>query len=119
MKVYLNIFLVKKARDIFINYPTEFVVHQIDESSEIYVTLFESHQEQSANSAKLLLPSSINSKADLEQALNHLINELTIESPGSYISIAILGTKFNHQYGKSITEQIKSLQINSSFINFL
>ncbi len=34
-------------------------------------------------------------------------------------SIAILGTKFNHQYGKSITEQIKSLQLSGSFIKFL
>ncbi len=109
----------KKARDIFINYPTEFVIHQIDEASEIYVTLFESHQEQSANSAKLSLPPSINSKADLEQAFNQIINELTIKSPGSYINIGILSSKFNHEYGKSITKQIKSLQLSGNFIKFL
>ncbi|WP_016866833.1 MULTISPECIES: NYN domain-containing protein [Fischerella] len=31
----------KRARDIFINYPNEFVIHQIDEKSELYVALFE------------------------------------------------------------------------------
>ncbi|MGI8500571.1 MAG: NYN domain-containing protein, partial [Hassallia sp.] len=106
----------KKARDIFLDYPAEFVVHQMSEQSEFYVTLFEINQVQQldinnddiqqTNVASL---SSINSKTDLEQALKNIINKLTTESSNSYICIGILGSKFSQKHGKSITNQIKSL----------
>lgn len=116
----------KKARDIFINYPTEFVVHQMSEQSELYVTLFEINQVQQVDSSNddvqqtnVASLSSINSKTDLEQALKNIINNLTIQSSNSYICIGLLGGKFRQQYGKSITEQIKSLHLNDNFIKFL
>lgn len=117
----------KKARDIFIDYPAEFVVHQAPDNSELYVTLFEINQSQQINgkvehqqnnSISGVL-SSINSKADLEQSLQDIVNELTMKSHKSYINIGILNNKFQQQYGKSITEQIKTLQINGKFLKFL
>ncbi|MBW4570464.1 MAG: hypothetical protein KME31_21300 [Tolypothrix carrinoi HA7290-LM1] len=116
----------KKARDIFVNYPTEFVVHQMSEQSELYVTLFEINQVQQLDSSNddiqqtnVASLSSINSNTDLEQALKNIIKKLTTQSSNSYICIGILGSKFRQQYGKSITEQIKSLHLNDNFIKFL
>lgn len=117
----------KKARDIFIDYPAEFVVHQAPDNSELYVTLFEINQSQQVNgkvehqqnnSISGVL-SSINSKADLEQALQNIVNNLTKKSPQSHVNIGTLNSKFQQQYGKSITEQIKALQISGKFLKFL
>lgn len=117
----------KKARDIFINYPADFVIHQIDTSSELYVTLLEINQSQPIDNSNqahtgktsecLLL--SINSKADFETALKNLIKTLTIQSPKSYVNVGILASKFNQQYSKSITKQMKCLHLSGNFIKFL
>ncbi|MCV3215131.1 NYN domain-containing protein [Plectonema radiosum NIES-515] len=116
----------KKARDIFVNYPTEFVVHQMSEQSELYVTLFEINQVQQVEKSNddvqqtnvASLPY-INSKTDLEEALKNIIKKLTTQSSNSYICVGILGSKFSQQHGKSITNQIKSLHLSGTFINFL
>ena len=117
----------KKARDIFINYPSEIVVHQIDENSELYVTIFEHHQPQSENSQDNLPPqtttskvlSNINSSADLEQAIKNILTDLSNLDNQQFVDISILGSKFYQQYGQPITEQIKQLQIGGSFVKFL
>lgn len=116
----------KKARDIFVNYPSEFVVHQMSEQSELYVTLFEINQVQQVDSSNhdvqqtnVASLSSINSKTDLEEALKNIIKKLSIQSSNSYICVGILASKFSQQHGKSITEQIKSLHLSSNFIKFL
>ncbi len=113
----------KKARDIFMNYPADFAIHQVDANSELYITLFQVNQliakngKVSNNKSPLL--SKINSAADLEKALNNIFQELTIKSPSSYIDIGPLGAGFNQHYGKPITEQIKTLKLKGNFIKFL
>ena len=117
----------KKARDIFINFPADLVVHQVDAASELYLTIFEINESQPATSKDDTPPSnitspllsSINSKADLELVIKNIINELTQQSPGSYINIGNLGGTFKNQYGKPISEQMKSLQLNGTFLKFL
>ncbi|MEA5513297.1 NYN domain-containing protein [Nodularia sp. UHCC 0506] len=118
----------KKARDIFTNYPVDFAVHQVNVTSELYITLFQINQSPPINSTentllssqnKSSLLSSINSAADLEKALKAILQELTIKSPASYIDISLLGTGFNQRYGQPITEQIKSLNLNGNFLKFL
>ncbi|BAU06369.1 NYN domain-containing protein [Fischerella sp. NIES-3754] len=117
----------KRARDIFIHYPNEFVIHKIDEKSELYVALFEigdsqeldSMETMPENSVSSCLVPNIKSKTDLEEALKQIIINLTIKSPGSYVDIGTLGSKFNQQYGKPITEQMKSLRLSGGFIKFL
>ncbi len=118
----------KRARDIFINYPAEFAVHQVDTSSEIYITLFHINQSPPLNSTengslssknKSPLLSSINSAADLEKALQDILQELTIKSSASYIDISPLGVEFSQRYGERINEQIKSLKLTGNFIKFL
>jgi len=117
----------KQAREVFINYPCEFVVHQIDEKSELYITVFENHQPKGENSqdnpettiSKSKVLSTINSPAALEQAINDIITDLTKTDKKKSVDISILGSKFYQQYGKAITEQIKQLQIAGSFVKFL
>ncbi|MTJ10961.1 NYN domain-containing protein [Anabaena sp. UHCC 0204] len=113
----------KKARDVFINYPSEFVVHQIDEKSELYVTVFEHHQTKldnsQENSQTQLILSTINSPPELEQAIKNILTDLITADHQNSVDISILGSKFYQQYGKPITEQIKQLQIGGSLVKFL
>ncbi|AFY31683.1 hypothetical protein Cal7507_1211 [Calothrix sp. PCC 7507] len=117
----------KKARDIFLSYPTEFVVHQVDEVSELYIALFEINPSLLVDANVEALPISvqepllsiINSKADLEEVLKNLIKTLTIKSPISYVNVGLLSGKFNQQYGTPITQQLKCLQISGNFLKFL
>ncbi|MBE9007497.1 NYN domain-containing protein [Fortiea sp. LEGE XX443] len=108
----------KKAREIFVNYPAEFVIHQIEPDSAMYITLFEINLDKND-----VVVSSVNlplaNKVDLEHALTNIIHKLTIHSPGSYINIGLLSGEFKQEYGKPITEQIKSLQLSGNFIKFL
>ncbi len=74
----------KKVKDIFVNYPTKFAVHQMSEQSELYVTLFEINQVQQVDTSNddvqqtnVASLSRINSKTDLEQALKNIIKKLT------------------------------------------
>ncbi|MDB9372088.1 NYN domain-containing protein [Nodularia sphaerocarpa] len=110
----------KKARDIFINYPADFAIHQVDATSELYITLFQINQSPPINGKEdASLSSAINSAADLEKALKDILQELTIKSPPSYIDISLLSGGFNQRYGKPITEQIKSLKLTGNYIKFL
>ncbi|OUL19492.1 hypothetical protein BV378_33160 [Nostoc sp. RF31YmG] len=117
----------KKARDIFINYPADFVIHQIEPTSELYVTLLEVNQLPPADSTNQAPSSSnpesslldINTKADLEQALKNIIKSLNQTSSESYVNAEILASEFNKKYSKSITQQMKSLHISGTFIQFL
>ncbi|BAZ86902.1 NYN domain-containing protein [Dolichospermum compactum] len=115
----------KKAKDVFINYPSEIVIHQIDEKSELYVTIFEDHQPQSEDSQANVQAtisselSAINSAADLEQAIKNILTDLSKLDNQQFVDISILGSKFYQQYGQPITEQIKQLQISGSFVKFL
>jgi hypothetical protein len=118
----------KKDKDIFTNYPADFVLHQINEKSVVYITLFNQNQSSKSESLPVNLQintiqpellTCINSKEDLEQAIKNIMTELTVGNTNIYIDIGILGSKFRQQYGKSITEQIKELKINGKFTKFL
>ncbi|MGM3308379.1 NYN domain-containing protein [Anabaena sp. WFMT] len=117
----------KRARDIFINYPADFVIHQIDDVSELYVTVFDHNQVQAEDGQKseidknkqLQSLSGITSKQDLEKALNIILDELIEKSVHDYFDISILASKFKQKYGKTITGQIQELQISGTFIKFL
>lgn len=120
----------KKAQDIFINYPTDFVVHQPAEKSEFYLTLFQPANlptipeiqtpvQPTTSSVSSQLSSNITSKADLEQAIVKIIIALTAKSPGSYISLSNLGSEFRKQYGQPITKVMTSLQLGSKLPKIL
>ncbi|MFM2060487.1 MAG: hypothetical protein RLZZ507_157 [Cyanobacteriota bacterium] len=117
----------KRAKDIFINYPADFVIHQIDDVGELYITLFEhslvQHKEidksETVNSIKSNSLSTITSQLDLEAVLKQILEELIKESKHSNFDITVLASKFKQKYGKPITEQLKELQIGGTFVKFL
>ena len=117
----------KKVRDIFSEKPADFVVHQLSEQSEIYLSLFAATQNEVATNnnftqqpdAKAQKIIKISSKDELEQALIKIIEGAVAQSPGSYLPINTLGTQFQRQYGQSVTAVIKKLQFQCNFIKFL
>ncbi|MEP0855271.1 NYN domain-containing protein [Trichocoleus sp. DQ-U1] len=120
----------KRARDIFLERPSEFVVHQPQDQAELYVTIFDMNQENNLMvktfekeiESKTQKPSSfskITSKIELEKALVIIINDLTAHSPGSYIGIPSVGSEFHKRYKQPITKVLKDLQLGSKFPVFL
>jgi hypothetical protein len=119
----------KRAREIFIDNPTNFVVHQIHPQSELYINLFEGDSadivarnnppQQSNTKTQAKTSGEISSKAELEQVLVKMLNSFTAHSPGSYIPINTLGIQFQRQYGQSVTTVIKKLQLNGNLLKFL
>lgn len=119
----------KRARDIFIDNPAHFAVHQLSPQDGLYLTLFEvapseviainnpHPQANTKTTAKTL--AKISSRADLEQILVKIIQASTSKKSGNYLSITTLGIQFQRQYGQSVTTSIKKLQLNDSLINFL
>ncbi|XZN95594.1 MAG: NYN domain-containing protein [Microcoleus sp.] len=118
-----------KTRDIFIKYPTEFVVHQPSENSQAYVTLFEVKQspkppiinkDSSPNSMAVSASlESINSLEDLETAIVQIVKELTKNSPANSVFLSNVGSEFHRQYGKQITQIIKEFNLSRKFPKFL
>jgi hypothetical protein len=117
----------KRARDIFIDYPTDFVVHQTSDKSELYITLFDVPQVKSQpvndsgnnTGIKPQTPTSINSTADLTQALVVIIHTLTSASSVNYVPQETLGVELYKHYGEGITKILKRLQFAGNFTNFL
>ena len=118
-----------KTRDIFLKYPTDFVVHQPSETSQTYVTLFEvklSPQAPILNKENLnhneeppARLTDINSLEDLEKALVKIVSELTKNSPQNYVFLSNVGSEFHKQYGKQITQIIKEFNLGRKFPKFL
>ena len=61
----------------------------------------------------------IMSAQQLEKALVRIVKMLTTNTPDSYISASNLSTEFKNQYGNSINDTIKKLQLSTKFIDFL
>ncbi len=121
--------LGSKTRDIFLKYPTEFVVHKPSEHSQTYVTLFEvklspppprlnkENQNNTATAPATL--TDINSLEDLEKALVKIVSDLTGNSPDHSVFLSNVGSEFHRQYGKQITQIIKDFNLGRKFPKFL
>ena len=118
-----------KTRDIFLKYPTEFVLHKPSENSQTYVTLFEVKlSPQPPILSKEILKTTpeapptltdINSLEDLEKALVKIVSDLTGNSPDNYVFLSNVGSEFHKQYGKQITQIIKEFNLGRKFPKFL
>ncbi|NEP59258.1 MAG: NYN domain-containing protein [Symploca sp. SIO2G7] len=119
----------KRARDIFLEYPAQFVTHQPPEQSEIYITIFnqlplaEAATNPSAYPTEVRVQdttlSKINSKADLEQSIVKIVQSLTAQSSRSYIDISRVATEFNRQHGQTMKETITQLQLKVKYVTLL
>ncbi|MBE9212781.1 NYN domain-containing protein [Plectonema cf. radiosum LEGE 06105] len=104
----------KTVKNIFIDKP-EFVIHQIPENPEVYITLFKISSEEKPDNQIL----TFENKSSLEQALVKIITQVVGKTPSNYIPIHTVGERFNKQYGKGITKILKELNLSRNFVNFL
>jgi|GEM_PF-283682 len=104
----------KTVKNIFIDQP-EFVIHQIPDNPEIYITLFKISSENKSDNQIL----TFENKSSLEQALIKIITQIVGKTPNNYIPIHTVGERFNKQYGKGITKILKELNLSRNFVNFL
>ncbi|MEG3843007.1 NYN domain-containing protein [Microcoleus sp. herbarium14] len=124
-----NHLLGSKTRDIFLKYPTEFVVHKPSETSQTYVTLFEvklsppppilSKENLNTSITAPATLTDINSLEDLERAIVKIVGDLTGNSPENYVFLSNVGSEFHRQYGKQITQIIKDFNLGRKFPKFL
>ncbi|MEG5032922.1 NYN domain-containing protein [Microcoleus sp. AT3-D2] len=118
-----------KTRDIFLKYPTDFVLHKPSETSQTYVTLFEvklsppppilSQENLNNHQAAPASLTDINSLEDLERALVKIVGDLTGNSPENSVFLSNVGSEFHRQYGKQITQIIKDFNLGRKFTKFL
>ncbi|GET38598.1 NYN domain-containing protein [Microseira wollei] len=118
----------KRTRDIFFEYPSEFVAHQVSERSPLYITLFEMSEPKASNGngsnpeldeQNNMRNSSISSPAELEDALVNLLKSLTAKSSNIAISMSSLGSEFHKKYGKTISQTLDELNLNGNFPKFI
>ncbi|MGI0485173.1 NYN domain-containing protein [Pantanalinema rosaneae CENA516] len=134
----------KKARDLFTDRPTDFVVHQPSEETEPFITLFELPI-QPANSGAISLenngqgqsvavqtssdlakqppqpqtPPLPQTAAELEQSIVELLKPLAKATANGWVDINVLGTQFYRVYQQPITAVIKKLAIPQKYSAFL
>ncbi|MEG5040120.1 MULTISPECIES: NYN domain-containing protein [unclassified Microcoleus] len=118
-----------KTRDIFLKYPTDFVLHKPSEVSQTYVTLFEvklsppppilSQEILNNHQAAPATLTDINSLEDLERALVKIVGDLTGNSRENSVFLSNVGSEFHRQYGKQITQIIKDFNLGRKFTKFL
>ncbi|HAG79707.1 MAG TPA: NYN domain-containing protein [Cyanobacteria bacterium UBA12227] len=129
-QIVANHFPGKRARDIFIDYPNEFVIHQLSDKSELYVTIFDiEHPGTSGiepNTTDVRIPQTpdppllpFKSKVELEHALIKIVKTLTANSSQKSVPISNIGTEFHKQYNQPITKVIKTLNLEIKFPQFL
>jgi hypothetical protein len=143
----------KTDKDIFLERPLDFVVHQLPETPEVYITLFKISQLPKTTKQDSDLPtdhikpeqqtfvqlqkapedpkpeqkseekrhplSSINSLAELENAVLNIIQSMQNQSLDAQISIMALGGEFRKVYGQSPTALVKKLKPGTNFTQFL
>lgn len=128
----------KKARDLFLDRPGDFAVHQ-PPNQEIHISLFEASgdpvaaneiaiapaaQEQatptanSPNTTKVNIARPFKQATELEAALVQIVKEATANVAGGYVDIAIVGGHFYKRYQQPITAVLKQLN-GSKFSTFL
>ncbi|MDY6899463.1 MAG: hypothetical protein SWZ49_15485 [Cyanobacteriota bacterium] len=106
----------KNIKNIFVHKP-EFVIHQIPEQPEVYVTLFKMPTQEDVEKKNNQL--TFENKYDLEQGLIKIITNLVGNTPDNYIPIYTICQKFYRKYGKGITKILKELSMSGNLFNFL
>lgn len=117
----------KTVPDFFLDYPNEFVLHNLSEQSGLYVTLFETNPSviapTSASTESQVLENSqnttIKSKVELEQELARIVKKLMADSGQPSVPISNVSTEFCKHHKQGITQVLKELGLGVKFICFL
>lgn len=96
----------KRARDIFLDRKQDFVIHQVSEESEIYVSLFDF---SSPDSPEIQPSVSRFSQQDCEDFIREFIEEMSRKNPTKPATVADIASKFYQTHAiqlKQVTEQL-------------
>lgn len=121
-EVVLVYFPGSPASSIFVNHPGNFALHQPDENSPIYVTIFELENIPQLGGEYPELTgniSEVDSVEKMELVLVQIINKLTQKSHNTYVITSNLASEFKRIYGKPITEVIKQVSSKKKIADFL
>jgi hypothetical protein len=124
----------KKARDLFLDRPNEYVIHQVAEKSAIYISLFNSLEPAPVPLSLLPkhpppvaltdeLPSQslpiIRSKQQLEKALLKILKTQTAKTDTGFILLTNLLSEFQKQHEKPLKHFLQALEIDQKPVTFL
>lgn len=132
----------KKARDLLVNHPQDFAIHQPSEQTELYVSLFEgivpavaktSTQQDNEPHQNGKQPNSqpastvevdralvtFKSRSQLEKAIVEVVSSLIASSPEGVTDLSAIASQFHIRYRQPITGVISELQIKQRFSTFL
>ncbi|MBR8829416.1 MAG: NYN domain-containing protein [Gomphosphaeria aponina SAG 52.96 = DSM 107014] len=114
----------QKNTVVFLELNQDFVVHQLADSSQLYITLFDVNLSQEKPTETNSTPPeptrvNINSQAGLEAALVRIVQCLTAQSHQEYVCIITVASMFQAEYGVAITKAMRRLELNSKYTQFL
>ncbi|NET47059.1 hypothetical protein [Okeania sp. SIO2B3] len=127
--VVVNHFPDQKSRQIFVNYPAYFAIHQPSEKSQTYVSIFNLFKPEQKSLTTSTdngeVPTNITDIAEItsqeimEKVLVKIVSKLIDGSPNNYVPISNLGSEFHRLYGRPITKTIKRFQPSKKFPKYL
>jgi predicted CoA-binding protein len=91
----------KKVRDIFFEHKNDFVVHQVDEKSEIYISLFDLTNHLISPEKENLCPSSIK---DLTDWIYNFVAEHNQNDHNKSVYLSSISSQFYLKYAMPITQ---------------
>jgi hypothetical protein len=124
----------KKAKDLFLDRPEEFVIHQVVGQKVTYISLFASPTPDQSDSTALLppsasvspdrehpssVPTTIRSKQQLEKALLKILKAEMSNADTRYIPFTKLLSEFQKQHGQSLKHFLDALNIKNKALVFL
>ncbi len=115
----------KRVKDIFLENPQLFRVHQFFERGELHICLFIPPQPGTIPVASLQPEEEakvyeiITSAEHLEEALLSILEDLIAQSKKEAISISEVHTYFQIDYGQTIKQVLQTLNIKQRYITFL
>lgn len=114
----------QKAKYIFSQYKSDFVIHNIPDSKEAFVTLCNINpvdiapSEDNKNKSNNLLRLTY-SKEFIEEAIVNIVKEEIKKNKNGKIEATIIPTKFYNQYNIPITTVLKKAQLPKKFLKFI
>ena len=115
----------KRVKDIFLENPQLFRVHQFAERGELHICLFIPPQPGTIPVASLQpveepkVYEIITSAEHLEEALLSILEDLIAQSKKEAVSISEVHTYFQVDYGQTIKQVLQTLNIKQRYITFL
>lgn len=131
----------KLPQNLFLEYPEYFAIHKLSDNSEMFVTVFDPLQPNSASapftangspvtlktpngngaagSRTAIFTTIFKTREELEKALAETIEAMKIKFPGVKVSTGTLGAEFKSMYGQKPSEIVTQLGLGENFLQFL